>query len=124
MGYRSDVAIAVYGEEAISVQAHVAAWKGELTEDTRLWVEQNEALGLDPCLYRLEFEGVKWYESYPDVTQIMSLLNKLDAGVSASGLTGEFIRVGEEMEDIQHEVFGCHENCGYRYNVVRTIDFS
>ena len=124
MGYRSDVAIAVYGKEAISVQAHVAAWKGELAEETRIWVEQNESIGSDPCLYRLEFESVKWYETYQDVIQVMDLLNKLEDREYASELVGEFVRVGEEAGDSEHETFGRVDNCEYRYSVVSTIEFN
>jgi hypothetical protein len=44
-------------------------------------------------------EDVKWYESYPDVavfTQMLPLIEELE-------YCYEFVRVGEESDDIEHE---------------------
>jgi hypothetical protein len=66
---------------------------------------------------RLVFEmhDVKWYESYEDVKAFDAMLVE----VTELGYCSEFVRVGEETDDIEHRYEG--ESVKYILNVQRTI---
>jgi hypothetical protein len=44
-------------------------------------------------------DGVKWYESYPEVKAFERMLRE----VEELGFSYEFIRIGEESDDIEHK---------------------
>jgi len=120
MGYRSDVAYTIrfvheddtnnkqsfytFLAEA-KVNAATAACFGELG-----WAE----FEIDEARYRINFacDNVKWYENYPDVAcheALISLANEWDEdGDNNSGISYIFIRVGENVDDIE-------ERCGGAY---------
>jgi hypothetical protein len=66
---------------------------------------------------RLVFEmhDVKWYESYEDVKAFDAMLIE----VTELGYCSEFVRVGEESDDIENRYEG--EGLKYILNVQRTI---
>jgi len=66
---------------------------------------------------RLVFEmhDVKWYESYEDVKAFDAMLVE----VTELGYCSEFVRVGEESDDIENRYEG--EGVRYILNVQRTI---
>ena len=67
--------------------------------------------------HRLVFEmqDVKWYESYDDVKAFEEMLVE----VAELGYCSEIMRVGEEINDIEHRTYG--EDLQYLLNVERTI---
>ena len=62
-----------------------------------------------------EMQDVKWYESYEDVKAFDAMLIE----VTELGYCSEFVRVGEETDDIEHRYEG--EGVKYLLNVQRTI---
>jgi hypothetical protein len=126
MGYRSDVMAVFYTYEANELPA------------IKLFIDENM-----PELFRGEFGGndymstfetakglrgikfnipsVKWYPSYPEVRQFEQALGKfkeLSAEVDSKWCC-EFVRVGEEVEDIEEHQSYNAENLIY---VSRTIE--
>jgi hypothetical protein len=62
-----------------------------------------------------ELQDVKWYEGYEDVKAFDAMLVE----VTELGYCSEFVRVGEETDDIEHRYEG--EGVKYLLNVQRTI---
>jgi hypothetical protein len=109
MGYRSDVAIAFYGEPAavdaflalnVSEEMHKDA--DEVTEHT---------LSSKECKYVVyEMRDWKWYEGYP---QVIRWETAMHASNDHPGITCEFMRVGEESGDIENEQYGDRDQLEY-----------
>lgn len=117
MGYRSDVAVVIYGDgrddekyELIKVLMNTT-FKDVYAENEGYETWHDNA-------HVLEFKigGVKWYESYPDVDRFMAMLDKIG---EIEGLNYEFMRVGEDTEDIEHKSAG--EYSEYFLSVTRSI---
>ena len=81
MGYRSEIAIAI-DNDLITSEFE------QLLHDADL-KQKHESY----TLYM--YDCVKWYESYTEVSEVMSFLNNLDDENFG------FIRIGEELGDIE-----------------------
>ena len=121
MGYRSDVKALIYplgGEHNLleydklkllfntTFQDVFEAWG----EDYFSWNDKHRVLEFDA-------NSVKWYDSYPEVQRLTKFLSE----VQELGYEYEFLRIGEEDEDIEADSTGDAEN--YMY-VERTIQVS
>ena len=104
MGYRSDVKAAFYVRDA----KHFPVLK--------LWLDENfpmEQLG--NCIrwfdrgMVFEEESVKWYEDFDDVKAFDAAVEKYLELVNAARVNDEFVRLGENYEDIvtDYEGFAC-----------------
>jgi len=104
MGYRSNVAIAIYGLEAPMV-AFIAA--SRLKEDFTEVFKECEIYpykGGTHLMLLAQFNGVKWYDGYEDVdrwTKFVSLATEQDEFINT-----EFVRIGEENDDNEHDYSG------------------
>jgi len=106
MGYRSDVGIVIYGEES-KVAAFIAAqrilnanWlRDEYTVDK--YKSRSHECPEDTyetwSLIHAEFDSVKWYPQYDEVAAWHNAMNAAEE----CGLNYEFVRVGEEQDDIE-----------------------
>lgn len=107
MGYRSDVDALIYGP-ADKMLTFVTAWK--LTHDGKLPIQDDGALAAtrtkmayeDWVILSMHGEGWKWYESYDDVGQWMEFMRS----APEHRLNYEFVRIGEEDNDIEREEGG------------------
>ena len=121
MGYRSDVKALIYplgGEHNLleydklkllfntTFQDVFEAWG----EDYFSWNDKHRVLEFDA-------NSVKWYDSYPEVQRLTKFLSE----VHELGYEYEFMRIGEEDDDIETDNSGDAEN--YMY-VERTIQVS
>ncbi len=110
MGYRSDVVIATNLENKDLVALLQDADPDEMTsEHGKIWVT---------------FEQVKWYESYSDVSKIMTALTQCEPIMVESKFGSyetdsyAFMRIGEDYDDI--ETHGdCYE---FGINLSRNIE--
>jgi len=117
MGYRSDVAIAIYGPEEVMVP-FIAAERlkpsSVLSTDAEFikHFKHTQAYPFSaraPCIgITAQFEGVKWYDSYPDVQAWQMLLSEAS---EVGDICTEFVRVGEETTDVETD----YEGDGCRY---------
>lgn len=141
MGYRSCVTAIFYfthyppvahtGEGfAEKAKALLDLWYADLKETT-LFKEQwgDECFSAVERGYVFEIEDVKWYDTYKDICDYNAMVEKfcndfidneqLDGG---SGLHHmfcyEFVRIGEEVEDIQQEFRG---EVDYRLSINRSV---
>jgi len=118
MGYRSDVTALIYGDGLNQEKYDLlktlmnTAFKAVYTEfeSNAEWHDHKRAL-------EFRMEGVKWYDSYPDVQNFMRMLEIIG---DMSGLNYEFVRVGEETDDIEQTQDG--EDLRYALSVTRSIE--
>ena len=131
MGYRSDIAITVYGNEEKC--ADVASFCGQLydelsddaKEDFKTLVNRSESNTdkklFDDVTNEMFFyvEHVKWYEGYPVVDlfeQVVDYARNLELSV-------EVVRIGEDTDDVEENYFGEPESLDYRLSVTRSISW-
>ena len=124
MGYRSDGKIVFY---ALVPENHAAV---------KLWVDENfpkenfdyeERISDGRTLMVFSFDGWKWYDSYTEIQAITKameafcvLFDSDDVSVQVQGAM-EFIRLGEEVEDVETR-YSSHSE--YIIGVNRSVEFN
>jgi hypothetical protein len=118
MGYRSDVAVVIYGDNRDSKKYDLLKTLMNTTfkEAYEAWDSQCEWHD-HKCALEFKIEGVKWYDSNPGVQSFMLMLS--DIG-SIEGLNYEFIRLGEDDTDIDYQEAG--ELCENLLSITRSIE--
>lgn len=129
MGYRSDVAICIYGpkDKMIALVAAariqgcmpVNAFSGYTNVPGSFTLEGRAGLHMfdyddNKRMIHAYYEEVKWYDGYEDVDTWTEFLRK----AAAAELSTEFIRIGENYEDIDAEQYG---ECQYYLGVHRSM---
>ena len=118
MGYRSEVAVVIYGDkrdqekyEALKTLMNTA-FKDVYTEfeANAMWHDRKGVL-------EFRMHDVKWYDSYSDVIAFNAMLGEIEG---LGGYTSEFLRVGEDADDIESVCRG--EDVEYILGVSRTIE--
>lgn len=120
MGYRSDVTVLIYPDNGEQNEARYdtlkllmnTTFKGvyEEFESNFEWLDNHRVL-------KFAIESIKWYDSYPDVQKFARMLDDLG---EMEGLNYEFMRVGEESDDVEELQRG--EDLRYALSVTRTIE--
>ena len=122
MGYRSEVAIAIYGPEDAMVPLIAAqrlSAQSALVVD-KDYIERREYTknGQRWVMISTYYDWVKWYESYPDVQAWRNLLSDIADSCDDTGIAYEFVRIGEETGDVETDYVGDVE---YYLGVSRSI---
>jgi hypothetical protein len=131
MGYRSDLVVLIYPDTDTETKTDAAPKYEQLKvllattfkdvvadqyfESCRTWIDESHVL-------KFKFDSVKWYPSYSDVQMFEKMLAVFN-GDDADGIEGyctEFIRIGEESDDIEQRSSG--DNCEYYLQVRSEID--
>ena len=94
MGYRSDVYLAVKKEEIEKVD-HAHTLIGKLLSEA-------DTIDVRDDKVYYEFHDVKWYDGYEDISALMDFLAELDEACDDFLAPYQFVRIGEEYEDIEH----------------------
>lgn len=127
MGYRSDVEFYIEGD---GTAALYSAYLLECQSDPDFcqWAFNGHISGegfwFVPHKNRIRFRcsSIKWYTDEDDIKRIWSIfqkaLNMYEENQDLN-LFGEFVRVGEEMDDIEEERFGDHD---WKLYVSRSIE--
>jgi hypothetical protein len=118
MGYRSQVAVVIYGDQrdpekyALLKTLMNTTFKEAYTE-----FDGNAEWHDDKYVLEFKMEDVKWYDNYSEVRLFMAMLD--DIG-EIEGFNYEFIRIGEDAKDIEDQQGG---ECGeYILSVSRSIE--
>lgn len=124
MGYRSNVMALIYpeaqsklGEKAAYEQLKVLMGttfkdvSDEFGDPYMVWLDREYVL-------RFDIPDVKWYPSYPDVQMFSQMLSAFEGDIP--GYCTEFVRVGEDSNDIETEFTG--EDCQHYLSVRTSID--
>jgi hypothetical protein len=125
MGYRSDVAIAIYGPEDAMVPL-IAAQRLSLQSALSLeenYIKRSEYTknGVPHVMLYTHQDWVKWYDSFPEVQAWNKLLTEIAAKADETGLAYEFVRIGEETSDVEIEYGGDVE---YFIEVHRSVNIA
>ena len=125
MGYRSEVKIAVYGDNekfdkyvdsVLSVDALKAADAEYLLHEDRDFASLTiTQLNEHEKIAVLEFHDIKWYESYPDI----QLFERFYLEAEENGLNSEYARVGESHDD--NEVVQYGDDLRYVLDIDRSV---
>lgn len=121
MGYRSDVMAAFY----VANKEHFPALKLWLDENFPMETFKDSIQWFDRGMI-FEEQSVKWYDDYEEVKafdtavrRYLRLMQNTDAGDGAPSFCYEFVRVGEDYDDIHVEHEGV--DCGWLLGVHREI---
>lgn len=120
MGYRSDVTVLIYPDNGEQNAERYDTLKVLMnTTFKNVYEEFDEAFEwLDRHrVLKFAVESVKWYENHPDVMDFQSML---DAIGDMEGFNYEFMRVGEDTDDIEQQQRG--EDLQYHITLVRSIE--
>jgi hypothetical protein len=122
MGYRSDVAIKVYGDAFLMVEFETEYVKRflQLPELEQKWIndiitDMFEANGFTDDGFSFYVEQIKWYDDEVLVVFYEELMLK----AKYLGLNVEFIRLGEEMDDNETNYIG--DDLDYKLGINRSI---
>ena len=125
MGYRSNLMALIYPDACASEEQMLEKYEqlkvlmgttfkevvDEYFGSCMTWMEEE-------CVLKFDISDVKWYPSYPDVQMFEKMVEAFDGDVP--GYCTEFVRVGEETEDVEERHAG--DNNQYYLSVRRLID--
>lgn len=119
MGYRSQVKAVFYTEDKEKWPVLKLYMEENFPKEWSLeLIESSHYYG-----YVFSAGDIKWYESYPDVQAFDAFVdayrNLIDSESSTLSWAYEFIRIGEDTEDIETDSEG---NCSYLLTVSRQIE--
>lgn len=121
MGYRSDVGALFYTQD----ESKVGVIKMWLRENLPFkdWEWSPDAFYEEEDGFRFFVEDVKWYDTYPEIERFNEVSEKfveLFCDIDDAYGAYEFIRIGEEDEDIEKKSAGDHD---YRISMSKAIHF-
>ena len=117
MGYRSDVKLVFYCKNEGDNFAKLEAWVGEKLKEEAEYSQRIEHGSLQGIMF--VWEWIKWYEDYPEIAKIIQAMDEFSDTMTEDGFMYEFIRVGEEDDDIEHRD---SNNAAGLLSVRRTIE--
>ena len=109
MGYRSDVALVITRDKnkgegrGVSIPEFLALAKLKDLDPPEAWKDYRAQIKWDDNAFLFAIDNVKWYEDYPEVQCIEELKSFT---FSVEGLSYAWIRIGEELEDIEERFEG------------------
>ena len=119
MGYRSSVVCLMYGNNDIGdntivkefVRSRVEAYTSKRVEVGNYI---RDAFNYDGWGVKFECQDWKWYESYPDIIFLEQLFDEFEELVigddrSETSYALEFVRIGEDTDDIEERMRGAIE---------------
>jgi hypothetical protein len=122
MGYRSEVAIKVYGDDESMSRFQTAydtaynACDQATMDEIDTWMRDGAKNGFADNVFTFHATQIKWYDDFLAVKFFDALMEMgEDAGASV-----EFIRIGDDYDDIESKYYG--ENCEWCLGVERFID--
>jgi hypothetical protein len=119
MGYRSDVKALIYpvsGETNLLEYEKLKTLMNTTFRDVfEAWDDEYLKWDDEHRVLVFEAEGIKWYDSYPDVARFTRFLDE----VHELEYEYEFIRLGEEDDDVESDSTG--DSQGFLY-VTRSIE--
>ena len=121
MGYRSDVQALIYpanGDTNLLEYNKLKLLFGTTFKDVfEAWGEDYFSWNDPHRVLKFSANSIKWYDSYPEVQKFVQFLTD----VAGLDYQYEFIRIGEEDDDIEDDRTGDAE--GYMY-INRSIEVS
>lgn len=75
----------------------------KLSKFWELWQGESDSIGWHDGKFVLYGDGWKWYPDFEDVKAFHEMFNALS---DIEGISGYFLRVGEERDDVEEDHFG------------------
>jgi hypothetical protein len=92
----------------------------KLSKFWELWIaSDHDAIGWRNGKFIMYGDGWKWYPDYEDVKEFHKMFNQIG---QIEGISGYFLRVGEELRDVEEEEFG-DDPCYDYFHVFQAMDF-
>jgi hypothetical protein len=125
MGYRSDVALVFYPNNEENYPA-LKLWFDEVyPHKEAIEVFDADIQAVEGCHVLVSYSCVKWYDDFEHVKEVRKVIENYEAAFLAckEDYVGawEFVRVGEDWTDIEHEYSASSQ---HRLGVSREIYFS
>jgi hypothetical protein len=118
MGYRSEVSYIVRFKDSEDREAYINMLIVAKNEHTTQALKELSKLENDKLFFHAE--DVKWYDSYPDVVAHTQIY--LQAVELFEGAGYRYVRIGEEVEDIEIEEDGEYDDLWDYTSINRSID--
>jgi hypothetical protein len=118
MGYRSDVHILFYADTPEDFPAMKLAITENITTPGFLSQMESRRGRVGDILYFNIFD-IKWYDSYSEIQEFEKLFNLFDEMDRERGWNYEFVRIGEELDDIEEKHSA---NPGFYLRVTRSVE--
>ncbi|MBR2492935.1 MAG: hypothetical protein IKB64_05720 [Paludibacteraceae bacterium] len=96
MGYRSQVAFKTTSEGFAIIQKRESEQEDE---DLKLLKHADEIKVSKAGNYRIDWDWIKWYDSYKDISFFMESLDKLEE----MDIPYAFVRIGEDSDDTEQK---------------------
>ena len=109
MGYRSDVAIAIYGETTVIaplIAAHRlnSVYETDYLKDANIYeYRRSDTAPLDMTMICVEYQSTKWYDGYELVKAWESLVENAN---NHEEVNAEKVIIGEDYSDVTLECDG------------------
>ena len=124
MGYRSDVAIKVYGYDEDNAKfkelfyQELDKLKPDVQDIVCDWLEHAHLTCpiFADTGFAFYIADVKWYDDYEHVNFFMTMFRTAEVDLN---MNGEYARIGDELADIEYTTFG--DECDFRIEFNRTI---
>lgn len=118
MGYRSQVAVVIYGDSRDAEKyALLKTLMNTTFKEAYTEFDGNAEWHDDKHVLEFAMEDVKWYDGYGDVQKFMKMLEDI---VDIEGFNYEFIRIGEDANDVEEQYGG--NDCEHILRVSRAIE--
>lgn len=121
MGYRSEVAMAIYGNtEAMNdIIKYFDEEFEKLSDDTKQFIK--DEINITDNKIIVHYDSIKWYEWY-DYVLFFNDVWKYSEQFDTDGINGEYIIIGEALDDIEEQSFG--DNRKWMLTITRTININ
>jgi len=103
MGYRSNVAVMITAENKENFNRYLKELKESEDEALQSIIEDSDMADNGEDAIRLNWEDVKWYEDYEDVGAFEDWLESITGD---EGTSYHFVRIGEDLDDIEERIEG------------------
>lgn len=120
MGYRSEVAIVIAFKNTEQRDAFLALQLCKKDENTNEALKELKKLETDKLYYYAT--DVKWYDSYGFVKAMTLLYQEAFELYGEDGAGYRFVRIGEELEDLEIVEDGTYDDLWDYTSVTRCID--
>jgi len=118
MGYRSQVAVVIYGDNRDAEKyALLKTLMNTTFKDVYTDFDGNAEWHDHKHVLEFKMEDVKWYDGYDDVQNFMQMLGQIG---EIEGFNYEFMRLGEDDNDIDTQSEG--NGIEHLLRCVRTIE--
>lgn len=104
MGYRSDVAVMITAENKENFKKYLEELKNDPLLKQLVSYGKMADNGRDGI--RLNWESIKWYDTFGTFPEINAFEEWLDKIVEDEETSYHFVRIGEDLEDVEENIEG------------------